>query len=404
MADFLARLAARALGQATVLQPLQVPSAAPSPAAAQLPGDWESVVEVEAGAPSPVTPASRPSLDRAREASRPHWASSLQPRSETSGAPIPAEAAAVYPSPAPPPVGVTAPASPVHDAAPAPAPAPAAGLPPSAELPRRTPELGAPRGATPVPPVASGTLFGPAAVQPLQAAPPLPPLRRLATPRAEAAPLADPPLELAALPNPPPPVRRTMNPPPQPVSAVPVGRALTPALRPVPGTPVGETAAPALVPRRETGGLGAVPPPEAPADRPPPRLAPSPGIATLPAAGQAQSRMLTGRLPTSHNQGESPAPADMAALVDGSNVAGPHSDLPPGPPASRRRGPAQEGPATIRVTIGRVEVRAAPPPASPPPAATRNPPRPRRPVLTLAEYLQRRSPAADGRRPSGEGR
>ena len=55
MADFLARLAARALGQSTMLQPLQVPSAAPSPAAAQLPGDWESLVQVEPNVP--VTPA-----------------------------------------------------------------------------------------------------------------------------------------------------------------------------------------------------------------------------------------------------------------------------------------------------------------------------------------------------------
>ena len=45
-------------------------------------------------------------------------------------------------------------------------------------------------------------------------------------------------------------------------------------------------------------------------------------------------------------------------------------------------------PPTVRVTIGRIEVRAALPT---PPTATREPPRPRRPALSLDDYLKRRN-------------
>jgi hypothetical protein len=61
---------------------------------------------------------------------------------------------------------------------------------------------------------------------------------------------------------------------------------------------------------------------------------------------------------------------------------------PPEPPSVERR---IERAPRVRVTIGRVEVQAAPPP-SPPPKPTPQPPRPRyRPAMTLADYLDQRN-------------
>jgi hypothetical protein len=61
---------------------------------------------------------------------------------------------------------------------------------------------------------------------------------------------------------------------------------------------------------------------------------------------------------------------------------------PPEPPPTERR---IERAPRVRVTIGRVEVQAAPPP-TPPPKPTPQPPRPRyRPAMTLAEYLEQRN-------------
>jgi hypothetical protein len=78
-----------------------------------------------------------------------------------------------------------------------------------------------------------------------------------------------------------------------------------------------------------------------------------------------------------------PPPEDAGQPIAPSIVPGP-----PEPPSVERR--IARTPR-VRVTIGRVEVQAAPPPA-PSPRPTPQPPRPRyRPAMTLAEYLEQRN-------------
>lgn len=61
-------------------------------------------------------------------------------------------------------------------------------------------------------------------------------------------------------------------------------------------------------------------------------------------------------------------------------------------PSGREQGPAAATPTTIKVTIGRIEVRAvsAPTPATPQPSASP------KPLLSLDEYLKRRNPHPAG--------
>ena len=91
------------------------------------------------------------------------------------------------------------------------------------------------------------------------------------------------------------------------------------------------------------------------------------------------------------------APRDEDAVAPSREAASPSADRPAGVVGRRRSGPAStpgragEGTLTVEVTIGRVEVRAAP--APPPHAARRPAPGPR---VTLDEYLAERTQA--GRR------
>jgi hypothetical protein len=150
--------------------------------------------------------------------------------------------------------------------------------------------------------------------------------------------------------------------------------------------------------QRRVNQAPVVPAPPAPRDRPSDDVAPPTSSAPREAGSSAEMvAPLTGR-----SRFTTPPAGPFLVVphprVDAS-VGGPSRELgPPTEPAVARPhptfevSPAPAGPApTVRVTIGRIEVRAVPPPAPPEP---RPAPRSAEPALSLDDYLKLRRGAA----------